>query len=152
MGRPLPTPVQVPNSPRQAFDLDHAMTRQEPERRSYNDRASDATSPHGIVLVSGGNLRPEPTAQTLPINETPSLRGKLGKRSAGSPIFPKKTKRLVATTLNQDRLGTLVSELSQKLNCASSWEEFVEQVRGKSYLAQDVGCLPHTAGPYLQQI
>jgi len=46
----------------------------------------------------------------------------------------------------------LVSELSQKLNCASSWEEFVEQVRGKSYLAQDVGCLPHAAGPYLQQI
>jgi hypothetical protein len=35
VGRALPTPVRVPNSPRQTFDIDHTMTRQEVGWHSY---------------------------------------------------------------------------------------------------------------------
>ena len=37
-------------------------------------------------------------------------------------------------TLRNDCLGTLVQSLCEKLDSASSWEEFVRHVRGRSYL------------------
>ena len=61
-------------------------------------------------------------------------------------------KRIVVPTLQQDRLGTLVHSLSSKLACAPSWREFVNDVRGKSYLAASIGDIPHTASTYLQQL
>jgi hypothetical protein len=42
--------------------------------------------------------------------------------------------------------------LSKKLACVSSWREFVNDVRGKSYLSTSIDDIPHTAGTYLQQL
>ena len=61
-------------------------------------------------------------------------------------------KRIVVPALLQDRLGTLVLSLSHKLACASSWKEFVKEVRGKSYLSAGIGNIPHTAHTYLQDL
>ena len=75
-----------------------------------------------------------------------------GKRAADSPTPPVPSKRIVDTTILQDRLGTLVLSLSHKLACASSWKEFVKEVRGKSYLSAGIGDIPHTAHTYLQDL
>jgi hypothetical protein len=39
-----------------------------------------------------------------------------------------------------------------KLARASSWREFVNEVRGKSYLSANIGDIPHSARTYLQQL
>jgi metal-sulfur cluster biosynthetic enzyme len=38
------------------------------------------------------------------------------------------------------------------LACVLSWREFVNEVRGKSYLSTNIGNIPHTARTYLQQL
>lgn len=76
------------------------------------------------------------------------------KRAADSytPTPPVPAKRIVVPALLQDRLGTLVRSLSLKLACASSWKQFVNEMRGKSYLSANIGDIPHTARTYLQQL
>ena len=59
---------------------------------------------------------------------------------------------MTVPALLQDQLGTLVRSLSLKLACASSWREFINEVRGKSYLSANIGNIPHTAHTYLQQL
>jgi hypothetical protein len=54
--------------------------------------------------------------------------------------------------LLQDRLGMLVGLLSHKLARAPSWREFVNKIRGKSYLSTNIDNIPHTARAYLQQL
>ena len=60
--------------------------------------------------------------------------------------------RVVELQLYQDHLGKLVSKLSNHLCDAVSWEEFVNQVRGPSYLADDIQDIPHQACTYLQAL
>jgi hypothetical protein len=75
-----------------------------------------------------------------------------GKRAAESPTPSVPSKRIVVPALLQDRLGTLVQLLSTKLACSSSWREFVNDVRGKSYLSTSIDDIPHTARTYLQRL
>ena len=75
-----------------------------------------------------------------------------GKRAAESPTPSVPSKRIVVPALLQDRLGTLVQLLSTKLACSSSWREFVNNVRGKSYLSTSIDDIPHTARTYLQRL
>ena len=51
-----------------------------------------------------------------------------------------------------DCLGTSVADLSRCLSCASSWESFVHDVQGPSYLASTIQDIPHSAATYLQQL
>ena len=67
-------------------------------------------------------------------------------------MTPAPAKRIVVPALLQDRLGTLVTSLSNKLARASSWREFVNGVRGKSYLAPSIDTIQHSARTYLQQL
>ena len=53
--------------------------------------------------------------------------------------------------LRTDRLGTLVSDLADALNVASSWEEFVGSFRGPSYLSPLVDELDHPAASLLSK-
>ena len=109
------------------------------------------------------SLKPvhEEERQALPHHTSPSKTASIaarpppamtGKRAAESPTPPVPSKRIVVPALLQDRLGTLVKTLCQKLACASSWREFVNGVRGKSYLAASIDNIPHTARNYLQQL
>ena len=52
----------------------------------------------------------------------------------------------------EDHLGTLVNSLSNSLACAPSWKAFVESTRGKSYLADSIDNISHTACSYLQKL
>ena len=56
-----------------------------------------------------------------------------------------------ARALRTDRLGALASDLSDALNVASSWEEFVGSFRGPSYLSPLVDKLDHPAAPLLSK-
>ena len=53
--------------------------------------------------------------------------------------------------LRQDRLGTLVCQLISKFEHSSSWEEFVEDFRGRSYLATELDHVTHPAAELLRQ-
>ena len=60
--------------------------------------------------------------------------------------------RVIELLLCQDCLGKFVSELSNHLSAAASWEEFINQVRGPSYLADNIHNIPHQAHAYLQAL
>ena len=47
--------------------------------------------------------------------------------------------------LYQDHLGKLVAALSNLLSSAASWEDFIKDHQGKSYLAPDINHIQHTA-------
>jgi hypothetical protein len=127
VGRNDPTPIQVSESTLAIPKPDHDEQQKPPPRQR-----TPSTKP------ASTEARPPP-AMT-------------GKRAADSPTLPVPSKRIVDTTILQDRLGTLVLSLSHKLACASSWKEFVKEVRGKSYLSAGIGDIPHTAHTYLQDL
>ena len=51
--------------------------------------------------------------------------------------------------LRRDRLGTLVSQLISKFPSSSSWEAFVNDFRGRSYLATKLDNIEHPAAELL---
>ena len=110
-----------------------------PHRSKYRNRLAQ---PRNLTTKKNKNHR---HTITLPPAMT-------GKQAADGPTLPVPSKRIVVPALLQDRLGTLVRSLSQKLACTSSWREFVNEVRGKSYLSASIGDIPHTARTYLQQL
>ena len=57
---------------------------------------------------------------------------------------------LVTSDLYQDHLGKLVAALSEKLSTALSWEDFVKNHWGKSYLAPAIDDIQHSARGLLQ--
>ena len=66
--------------------------------------------------------------------------------SGASPL-PKASRTTANSTtkLRNDRLGALVAELSSAFLSAESWEDFVHQTRGRSYLNSDLPRAPHPA-------
>ena len=52
--------------------------------------------------------------------------------------------------IRNDRLGTLVRDLVKQYKQASSWEDFVKQFRGPSYLSEALDSLDHPAAELLK--
>jgi len=52
----------------------------------------------------------------------------------------------------QDRLGTLVASLTDKFHAAPSWEAFVRDIQGSSYLSSRLDNLQHPAADLLKQM
>ena len=53
----------------------------------------------------------------------------------------------------EDRLGTLVREsIDRYRKLGGNWSQYVEESRGRSYLAETVGEIPHPAAPFLQYL
>ncbi len=50
-----------------------------------------------------------------------------------------------------DQLGTLVQNLSYEFSTAVSWEDFVSDFRGRSYLSPDLQDIDHPAAEVLHQ-
>ena len=72
--------------------------------------------------------------------------------SAGSSAILKTTSLPVDTTkLRNDRLGTLVTKLTSAYHHAPSWETFVNEFRGRSYLAKNIDDIEHPASELLRQ-
>ena len=128
MGRNEPTPIHVSES-----------TRTNPQSDDHDEE--QISPPHQRTPT-----RPASTETRQP----PAMTGKRAANNSTIPPVP--SKRIVVPALLQDRLGTLVHSLSQKLARAPSWREFVNKVRGKSYLSAGIGDIPHTARTYLQQL
>ena len=76
-----------------------------------------------------------------------------GPRPAGPPTARAKTNSVPfdTTRLRNDRLGTLVRELCATYLEAPSWEEFVSNFRGPSYLAEALNDVNHPAAELLQR-
>ena len=53
--------------------------------------------------------------------------------------------------VRNDRLGTLVRDIAAKFQLASSWEEFICNYRGPSYLSTELDELDHPASAVLQE-
>ena len=88
----------------------------------------------GALLVSGESKRPAKRATsglTTTVTNPSSL-------PVTSPF-----------NLRNDRLGTLVRELTLDLAAADSWEEFVSEFRGPSYLSPELEQVDHPAVPVL---
>ena len=86
------------------------------------------------------------TARAAPLkrNRTPAPAPKNSASKQTSPSFDTKS-------LYNDRLGRLVSSLCSDLQGASSWEAFVNDFRGRSYLAPDLEKLDHPAADLLKE-
>ena len=52
--------------------------------------------------------------------------------------------------IRNDCLGTLVRDLVKQYQRASSWEDFVKQFRGPSYLSENLDSLDHPAAVLLK--
>ena len=63
----------------------------------------------------------------------------------------KSSSQFSTTQLRNDRLGTLVRQLCEQFASAESWEAFVSNFRGPSYLSQDLDDLDHDAAALLRQ-
>jgi len=51
-----------------------------------------------------------------------------------------------------DRLGALVASLTDKFHAAPSWEAFVRDIQGSSYLSSRLDNLQHPAADLLKQM
>ena len=92
-------------------------------------------------------------------NTTPerlmTLPNKTSRASSRNPPI-RSPPRVAASTgpysFYQDRLGTLVQEMVDSLQQCATWKEFVDKQRGRSYLHQDVGSIPHPAAEFLEDL
>ncbi len=88
--------------------------------------------------------RPSPTSSLAAANKKPiSLK-------ASSSNIKRSSTSIDTLQLRNDRLGTLVRSLCTSLDEASSWETFVEDFRGPSYLSSDLDKVEHPATELLK--
>ena len=124
-------------------------------------KAASAHRPAAASAASPPASRPHPTtkshaaasqplAESRPPIPSPSRKRSVPSSQRARAHLPSKSSRTISTlNLRNDRLGTLVNELSELYANAPSWSAFVESFRGRSYLAEQVGDLPHPAAPLL---
>ena len=87
---------------------------------------------------------------TLPPPRSPKKRPSPLSLAAGVPRSLKRSSQSVDTrSIRNDRLGTLVRQLSAAYETAPSWESFVTEFRGRSYLAPMLEQLDHPAAELL---
>ena len=98
--------------------------------------------------VSPSKRKKLPTTEThSPARKRVSPRKHLQSRSSSRP---KQSNRIDTIQLRNDRLGTLVKQLCIALEEASSWEDFVETRRGRSYLSSEIDDIKHPAKELLR--
>ena len=94
-------------------------------------------------------------------SKTPASKRKTAPTTASSaPKRPASARRKKVSTSSQhidtlrlrnDRLGTLVRELASSFLSSPSWETFVDEFRGRSYLADELDHIDHPAADLLRQ-
>ena len=113
----------------------------------------------GPKSLSVSTTRPTALASTryskrpsLEASQTPRTRPPPAKRSnnLANPSSKPSSAPIDTKTMREDRLGTLVNKLIASYKSAGSWETFVNEFRGHSYLSDDIQDLPHPAAPILR--
>lgn len=137
----------------------HIMSALQPTVQTKNSRppsqmTDQVSSPYDIIhglqnttIAPAASTTPVPrNPVTQPVASSPSRK----RRSdvAPSPVSP--SKKLLENGYIQDRLGTLVSALSEKLQASNSWKDFVQDVHGPSYLSGAIDDIDHPAKSLLQ--
>ena len=141
--------------------------------RPQASNSSPVTGPGAATLEPANIHTPLATGQgphsllhslATPTPSTPNRPAAKRKDSPTSPVpdskrpavaAPKKSSAKTSShhvdtaQLRHDRLGTLVPDLCKHYYEASSWEEFVKEFRGPSYLAQDLDDVDHPAAELL---
>ena len=132
MGRLPSSPTKRTRSTPQSINLNAAAAAFEPSLRG--------TSTSTVInSETPSNASPaKRTRSTLLRTRTPST------TRANTASVPFDT-----SEIRNDRLGTLVRELVDRYNQAFSWEDFVKQFRGPSYLSEDLEDLDHPAASLL---
>ena len=97
------------------------------------------------VSVSYRKRPASPTTSVLPPLKaaSPARRRAPKSNPTSAPVNTRK--------LQSDRLGTLVRELADRFVASPSWESFVEEFRGRSYLSPDLDELDHPAAALLRE-
>lgn len=100
------------------------------------------------------NLHPESSDPRVSVPVSDCGKGankrQLSPTAVSAPSNVKRTSTVSSTLqLRQDRLGTLVRKLANQFTNASSWENFVEQFRGRSYLSEKLESVQHPASDLL---
>ena len=80
----------------------------------------------------------------------PSSPRKRSSASRGNPSLKATSPPVNTTPLRTDRLGTLVRDLTCAFLKAGSWEDFVNEFRGPSYLSPDLEEITHAASELLR--
>lgn len=80
-----------------------------------------------------------PLSQQPPVPPSPARK----RRPVRSPDMKPSASKIAADTRHADRLGTLVSSMSEQLASANSWEEFVSLIHGRPYLAESIDDIVH---------
>ena len=80
----------------------------------------------------------------------PSFSRKRSSVSCGNPSLKATSPPVNTTQLRNDRLGTLVRDLTCAFLKAGSWEEFVNDFRGPFYLSSDLEEITHAASELLR--
>ena len=101
---------------------------------------------HTKLPSSRAKKRKSPSPGPVPPRRSPSL-------ATGGLASPKSCNDPPIDTLQlrNDRLGTLVRDLVCSFSNSSSWENFVEEFRGRSYLSPELDNLDHPAAPLLRE-
>ena len=104
--------------------------------------ASASTRQSSLRPPPRSSRKRSPTSASLP----PQPRAPLASRSL------KRTNQTVNTQqLRNDRLGTLVSGLVAEFQRAESWDAFVNEFRGRSYLSPELEQVDHPAAELLRE-
>ena len=101
---------------------------------------------HANNTPSRAEKRKSPSPGPVPPRRSPSI-------ATGGLASPKSCNDPPIDTLQlrNDRLGTLVRDLVSSFSKSSSWENFVEEFRGRSYLSPELDNLDHPAASLLRE-
>ena len=125
----MKTPVSVPTRRSSLSKAPKPRGRESVSPTKRSRRVSFANATPGSV--SPRPKRPSPTKATRPSNNT--------------------SRRCDPLQVRNDRLGTLVRNLSESFHKAGSWEAFLQSFKDRSYLSPTVGDIDHPAAKLLQR-
>ena len=127
-----------------AATLEPANSYTPPRDRKGSSLPSPFTTPKPSTPNKPAAKRKEPPTSPVPDSKRPAA--KAPKKSSANT-----SSNFVDTAqLRNDRLGTLVRNLCKRFTEALSWEEFVQEFRGLSYLARDLDDIDHPAAELLR--
>ena len=104
-----------------------------------------------VTRPYASSKRPSVYHKPVPLGEPAKKRALSSSSSLASSSKPPTSHPVNTRQLRDDRLGTLVSELLTSYDSASSWEEFVTEFRGRSYLSPTLEELDHPAADLLRE-
>ena len=106
--------------------------------------------PVGVPHISSSTQETN-SFPSAPDDTSPTKRVRSGSSEQVNSSAKRSSKRIDTQQIRNDRLGTLVRQLCESLHESPSWESFVNEFRGPSYLSPDLDNIDHPAAPLLRQ-